>query len=109
MANYYFFFQYFIFIFKYQIFVQFLSLSLSVYKLTALFICPSSYVSPQRLTRLVKIDASPHFAQLLGTLRCSSLPDKFQTVPDKVLGGILPPYRTGGPVASNVAKMKIDG
>ena len=33
----------------------------------------------------------------------------YVTVPDKVLGGILPPYRTGGPVASNVAKMKIDG
>ena len=73
---------------------------------------PTGYREPffsSWLTRLVKIDASPHFAQLLGTFRCSKLPDKFDTKPDKVLGGILPPYRTGGPVASNVAKMKIDG
>lgn len=73
---------------------------------------PTGYREPffsSWLTRLVKIDATPHFAQLLGTFRCSALPEKYQAVPDKVLGGIQPPYRTGGAVATNVAKMKIDG
>jgi hypothetical protein len=73
---------------------------------------PTGYREPffgSFLTRLVKIDATPHFAQLLGTFRCTKLPDKFVSKPDKVLGGLLPPYRTGGPAALNVAQMKIDG
>eukprot|EP00505_MAST-04D_sp_SCG-Rhode-Island_P002724 Stramenopile-MAST_4_protein_2724 len=65
------------------------------------------------LTRLVRIDATPHFPQLLGTFRCNNLPNKFADPPsqarEKEGGGILPPRTLTGSVASTVARMKVDG
>ena len=62
------------------------------------------------LTRLVKIDATPHFPQLLGTFRCSDLPKKFKDAPGPGgVSGILPAFPLTGNVAATVDRMKIDG
>ena len=65
------------------------------------------------LTRLVRIDASPHFPQLLGTFRCMDLPKMYRSAPKHARegndNGILPPHQLTGEITKTVSKMKIDG
>ena len=65
------------------------------------------------LTRLVRIDATPHFPQLLGTFRCLDLPVKFRASPKQakegLQDGILPPFQVTGSTVSTISQMKTDG
>ena len=61
------------------------------------------------LTRLVKLDMSPHFLQLLGTFRCNDLPGKYTGMPEEGATGIMPPYSPGGPVTRAIEQIKVDG